>query len=338
MNRRAFIALIGGAAVAWPLAARAQAQQPLKLYRIAVVHPSHPIAVLSETGGNPYWRAFFQELRRLGYIEGQNLVVERYSAEGRGERYAELVSEVVPRKPDLIFVLTPSLVKGFKEATATIPIVAMVNDPVAHGVVTSLARPGGNVTGVSVDAGVEIWGKRLEILREAVPGVSRVGFLTTPSPRQEDQELRVLREATGAAGIALLGPLVDYPAQPPEYRRAFAAMAQAHADALIVSDAPENLTNRQLVVELVEANRLPAIYPLPDYVQLGGLMAYAVDLLDIFRYAANQVDRVLRGEKPGEIPFYQPAKFEMVVNLKTAKALGIEMPPSILARADEVIE
>ncbi len=150
--------------------------------------------------------------------------------------------------------------------------------------------------------------------------------------------MRVLREATRAAGIALLGPLVDSPAQPPEYRRVFAAMAQAHADALIVSDTTENFTNRQLVVELAEANRLPAIYPLPDYVQLGGLMAYAVDLLDIFRHAANQVDRILRGEKPGEIPFYQPAKFKLVVNLKTAKALGIEMPPSILARADEVIE
>jgi putative ABC transport system substrate-binding protein len=292
---------------------------------------------LAEGGGNPRYGAFFQELRRLGDIEGQNLVIDRYSGEGRTEHYAELVSEVIHRNPDLIFTNTSRLVREFKEATASIPIVGVTADPVAYGIVPSLARPGGNVTGVSADAGVEIWGKRLEILREEVPTASRVGFLTYRTS-WEGAQGQVLREATRAAGIELLGPPLDDPIQPAEYRRVVAAMVQQHADALIVGDVQNNLTYRQLIVDLADTNRLPAIYPYREHAQLGGLIAYGVDNQALYRYAANQVDQILRGEKPGDIPYYQATTFELIINLKTARALGIDISPSLLGQADEVIE
>jgi putative ABC transport system substrate-binding protein len=264
-------------------------------------------------------------------------VVERYSADGRTDHYAELAREVIGRNPDLVFANTSLLVRAFKEATATVPIVGVTADPVAYGLVASLARPGGNLTGVSADAGVGIWAKRLEVLREALPAASRVGFLTYRAS-WEGAQGQVLREATAAAGIALLGPPLDDPIQPPEYRHVLAAMVEQRADALIVGDISNNLTYRQVIIDLADANRLPAIYPYRPYVQIGGLMAYAADLEDLYRQAGNQVDRILRGEKPGEIPYFQASTFQLIVNLKTAKALAIEMPKSLLARADEVIE
>jgi putative ABC transport system substrate-binding protein len=330
--------LLGGASTA-SLAGllTARAQQPPKEHHVAVVAASDPVADLIEAGGSPPYEAFFQELRRLGDVEGRNLVVERYSGEGRIERYSELVDEVIGRHPDLIFADTSLLVRRFKEATATIPIVGVTADPVAYGIVKALQHPGGNVTGVSADAGVEIWGKRLQFLREAVPRASRVGFLTYRLS-WEGVQGQVLRDAARAAGIELLGPPLDSPIQPPEYRRVIAAMAGQRADALVVGDISNNFTYRRLIVELAEANRLPAIYPYREHVELGGLMAYAVDNEAIFRYAADQVDRVLRGEKPGDIPYYQIGGFQLIVNLKTAKALGIELPASLLARTDEVVE
>ena len=334
MRRRAVLV---GLALASAAFGNLRAQQPAKMHRVAIVAASDPVAEVTETGGNPVYRAFFEELRRLGDVEGQNLVVERYSGEGRTDHYAELAREVIGRNPDLIFANTSLLVRQFKEATATTPIVGVTADPVAYGLVSNLARPGGNLTGVSADAGVEIWGKRLEALREAVPTVSRLGFLTYRAS-WEGAQGRMLREASAAAGLALLGPPLDDPIQPAEYRRVVAAMTEQHADALIIGDISNNLTYRQVIVDLADANRLPAIYPYRPYVQIGGLMAYAVDLEDLYRQAGNQVDRILRGEKPGDIPYFQATTFQLIVNLKTAKALAIEMPKSLLARADEVIE
>lgn len=338
MRRREFILLLGGAATVsrgGPLAA--QAQQPRNEHRVAIVAASDPVAELTEGGGNPHYEAFLQELRRLGDVEGQNFVIERYSGEGRTEHYAELVSEVLRRNPDLIFATTSLLVRHFKDATATIPIVGWTADPVAYGIIATLPRPGGNVTGVSADAGIEIWGKRLEFLREAVPKASRMGFLTYRLS-WEGAQGKVLREVARAAGIELLGPPLDDPVQPPEYKRVVALMAQQNAHALIVGDTSINFTYRKLIVDLAELYRLPAIYPYHEYMRLGGLMGYAVDSQDLLRHAAHQVDRILRGEKPGEIPYYQPRTFELIINLKTAKALGIGMPSSLLARADQLIE
>ncbi|MBV9517261.1 MAG: ABC transporter substrate-binding protein [Hyphomicrobiales bacterium] len=334
MRRRDFIAMVGASA-AWKSSARAQ--NLTKGHTLAIVAASGPVSELTEGGGNPHYEAFLQELRQLGYIEGQNLVIERYSGEGRTEHYNELVSEVVSRNPDLIFAATSLLVRLFKDATTTIPIVGFTADPVAYGIVAALARPGGNVTGVSADAGVEIWGKRLEFAREAVPKAARVAFLTYRLS-WEGAQGNILREVARSAGIELLGPPLDDPVQPPEYKRVVTLMAQQNANALIVGDTSINFTYRKIIVDLAGVNRLPAIYPYREYVPLGGLMAYAVDSQDLLRHAANQADRILRGENPGEIPYYQPRTFELMVNLKTAKALGIDMPLSLLVRADEVIE
>jgi len=338
VKRRELILLFGvasTASLAGLLAARAQ--QPRKQHRVAIVAASDPVAEVTEGGGNPHYEAFLGELRRLGYVEGQNLVIERYSGEGRTAHYGELAREVVSRNPDLIFATTSLLVRHLKEATQTIPIVGFTADPVAYGIVTDLARPGGNVTGISADAGVEIWSKRLEFLREAVPKASRVGFLTYRLS-WEGAQGNVLREAARAAGIEMLGPPLDDPVQPPEFERVMTLMAEQNTQAVIVGDTSINFTYRKLIVDLAKANRLPAIYPYREYLRLGGLMGYAIDSEHLLRHAADQVGRILRGEKPGEIPYYQADTFELIINLKTAKEFGIDLPSSFLARADEVIE
>jgi putative ABC transport system substrate-binding protein len=258
-------------------------------------------------------------------------VVERYSGEGKG-RYAELAAEVIRSKPDLIFTFGNTQTMAFKAATTTIPIVAFVGDPVAFGLVSSFAHPGGNITGVSADAGIETYGKRLEILREMVPSVSRVAYLTSPSV------FVPMRKSADQLGITLLGPPLESPVNGPEVQRVMAAMVQQGADAIVVSEAAENYTWRQLIVEQAAKYRLPAIYGTRDHVALGGLMAYAEDFADLFRHAAMQIDQILQGAKPADVPIYQSLGWKMIINLKTAKALGIEIPGSILTRADEVIE
>jgi putative ABC transport system substrate-binding protein len=291
---------------------------------------------MSEKGKLPVWRAFFQRLRQLGYVEGQNLAVARYSGEGRVDQFAELTREVVRGKPDVVFVTTNQLALDVKSASDTIPVVAMMADPVADGTVPSLARPGGNITGTAVDAG-EISFKSLELLKEMVPSASRVGLLTLRWT-WERPYAAAIREAAQSIKITLIGPPLDVPLQEAEYRRVLAAMTEAGADALIVRGDPQNYTNRRLIVELTEKARLPAIYYYRDFAEIGGLMVYGVDLSELFGRAADQVDQIFKGAKPEEIPVFQPTKFELIINLKTAKALGIEVPASLLARADEVIE
>ena len=333
MRRRDFIA---GLVVSSTVIPRANAQQGAKVYRIAVVHPSQPVADLSETGLSRY-RAFFQRLRELGYIEGQNLAVERYSGEGQTEHFAELAAEVIRGTPDLIFVPGSRLTLGIKAATDTVPVVTVVSDPVAFGVVSSLARPGRNITGVTTDAGVDIRGKRFELLHEMVPAASRVAHLASRRV-WEGPEGAVMREAAERIKVSLVGPPLDTPLTEAEYRRVFAAIVREGADALSVASQNENLTKRRLIVELAEKARLPAIYAYREYIDIGGLMAYGPDNQDVYRHAADQVDQILKGTKAGDIPFYQPTKFALIINLTTAKALGIAVPDSILAQADEVIE
>jgi putative ABC transport system substrate-binding protein len=321
-------------------AGRAQAQRTARVYRIAVVYPSIPVAEAIKarnSRGSIVWE-FYEELGRLGFAEGQNLVVERYSAEGRTDRYSELARDVVRSNPDLITADSTTLVLALKAATTTIPIVGNATfDPVANGIVHSLARPGGNITGVSVDVGPEMSGKYVEQLREAIPGMSSVGFLASRTV-WEQPEGAAMREAARRVQISLIGPPLDYPLEAAEYRRVIAAMAQAGAQALIVATQSQNFSNLRLIVELAEKGRLPAIFPWCDSGELGGLMAYAFDPVERMRHAVNQIAQTLRGTSPGDIPCYQLTKFELVINLKTAKALGIEMPVSLLARADKVIE
>ena len=201
MRRRKFISLLGGAAAAWPLTARAQ--QPPMRQRIAIFHPAIPTTLLTETGGGSAWRAFFGELRRLGYVEGENLIIERYSAEGHHERYADLAREIVTSNPDLIVTGTNPVVIAFKAATGTIPIVAFMLDPLEAGLVTNLARPGGNLTGITLDAGVDIWGKRLQMLKEAIPSTAKAAFLGMREG-WEGSSGQVLRDAGGRLGISLV--------------------------------------------------------------------------------------------------------------------------------------
>src|SRR5882757_6434627 len=332
MRRRDFITALGTAAT-WPLAARAQ--QPAKMKRIAIVFPAAKVSEISMRGP-PRYRAFFEELGRLNYVEGQNLKVERYSGEGQPERYAELARHVVNTHPDLIFALGTPLSLDFKMATATIPIVTIIADPIAMGLVASIARPGGNITGVTNAAGLELAGKRIELLVEAMPKLSTVGYLAS-LPFWEDPRGAAAREAAKRAGIAL-SPAMLVNFDDTEYQRVFRSMEQDRADAFMISDEPEHITYRATIVQFAAKDRLPAIYPFRDYVEVGGLMAYSIDQAAMFRRIANVIDKILRGANPGDIPFYQPTKFELSINLKTAKALGLTMPPSLLIRADEVIE
>ncbi len=334
MRRRDFITLFGGAAASWPLSARAQ--QSARMKRIAFVSPSRKVSEMS-LGGPPHYRAFFEELSRLGYVEGQNLGVERYSGEGRPERYAELARDVVNTHPDLILAVGARLSLDFKMATTTIPIVTVIIDPIAMGLVASIARPGGNITGVTIAGGLELIGKRIGLLVEAMPKLSTVGYLVS-RPYWEDPRGAAAREAAKQAGISLKAALMGSAFNEAEYQRVFRSMEQDRADALIVADEAEHRTNRATIVELAAKARIPAIYSYRDFVEAGGLMAYSIDLAEIYRRVANLIDKILRGANPGDIPFYQPTKFELVINLKTAKALGLEMPAMLLARADEVIE
>jgi len=334
VRRREFITLLGGAAAAWPVAARTQ--QAATQHRIAIFHPAIPTTLITETGGGSAWRAFFAELRRLGYIEGENLIIERYSAEGHHERYADLAREIVTSNPDLIVTGTNPVVIVFKAATSTIPVVAFMLDPLKAGLVTSLARPGGNITGITLDAGIEIWGKRLEMLKEAIPSTARAAFLGMREG-WEGSSGQVLRDAGSQLGISLVFMLPQN-GTPSEIERVFAAMEQQRPDAVLVSGEGDLYAHRQLIVELAEKNRLPAMCPYRDYVEAGGLMAYTVDLAELLRRMAVNVHQILKGAKPGDIPIYQPTKFELLINLKTARALGLTLPLALLARAAEVIE
>ena len=315
--------------------ARAQAQAPPTQPRIALAHTGIPADQLIETGGVIWVREFLQELRRLGYADGRNLVVERYSAEGHLDRLADLARTAVNGHPDAI-VTHGSFLPTFKAATTTIPIVAIMGDPIREGIATNLARPPANITGVTVDAGYELLGKELQILKEAVPAASKIAYLC--SHAGWDGPLgQALRDSGQRLGIAVIGmPLEE--ATPSQFRRAFAQIAQQRLDAVMVSGAGEFLANRQPIVDFAANSRLPGMYPYRDFVEAGGLMAYAPDLGEQGRQLADQVRRVLGGTKPSDIPIYQPTTFKLIVNLKAAKAQGFTVPQLLLEQADEVIE
>jgi ABC-type uncharacterized transport system substrate-binding protein len=332
MRRREFTAGVLLAAVPWPARGQQRATPP----RIAIFHPAIPTTLLTETGGGSAWRAFFSELRRLGYVEGENLIIERYSAEGHHERYANLAREIVTSNPDLIVTGTNPVVIAFKAATSTLPIVAFMLDPLKAELVTNLAKPGGNLTGITLDAGIEIWGKRLEILKEAVPSTAKAAFLGMRDG-WEGSFGQFLRDAAGRLGISLISMLPQQ-GTPSEIERVFAEMEQHRPDAVLVSGEGDLYAHRQLIAELTQKHRLPAMCPYRDYPDAGALMAYTVDLAELLRRMADDVHKILHGAKPGDIPIYQATKFQLLINLKTAKALSLTLPPALLARADEMIE
>src|SRR4051794_2300273 len=317
MKRRDFIAAVG-AATAWPFEVRAE--QPAKIKRIALVSPATKVADMNITGNRVY-RAFIEELRRLGYVENQNLIVERYSGEGRTERYDSLAREVVSTSPDLIFPTGTALTLTFKNATSTIPILAITGDPVASGLVNSLARPGGNITGATVDVQPALHGKRVEFLVEASPKSLKARLLASQS-LWDSPAGSAIRQAAKQVGISLALARLDGDINEAAYRRVFNLMQEDQVDALVAADQPEHFTYRRLLVELAAKYRIPTIYPFREHVELGGLMSYSADIVETFRRIANQTAEVLNGISPTEIPFYQPTKFQLIINLKTAKALG----------------
>jgi putative tryptophan/tyrosine transport system substrate-binding protein len=333
MKRREVLAAIGGISALSPTALAQSASKPP---RIAFVHSGIPAADLTESAG-PFWvRRFLQELRRSGYIEGENLIVQRYSAEGHQERFTALAREVVTSEPDLIVMNYNVLAHAFQAAKSTIPLVGIVADPVRTGLVRSLARPGGSFTGVSVDAGAGLHGKRLQLLKELLPSIQRVAYLGAPvewnGPNGQE-----LRAAGGHLGFTVFGVSSDQ-IDAQELRRLFDEAVRERADAAIVSAGGYFLAHRQLMVELAAANRLPAMYPFRDYIEAGGLAAYGPDLGEAAERLASQVDQVLKGAKPGDVPIHQASKFALVLNIATARALGLTIPPTLLARADEVIK
>jgi putative ABC transport system substrate-binding protein len=282
--------------------------------------------------------AFRQGLRDLGYVEGRNLVIEYRDAEGKSERLPALAAELVALKVDVIFAPTTATALAAKQATRTLPIVfAVVADPVTSGFVTSLARPGGNVTGLSFLA-PELVGKRLELLKQAIPGVTQVAVLWQPGglgERTEKDQLKGAEVAARALGVRVQFVEARGPA---DIDRAFSDMTRARAGALTVLTGAMLFTERRRLVDPAAKNRLPAVYPWREGVDAGGLMSYGPNVADLFRRAATYVDKILKGAKPADLPVEQPTKFELVINLKTAKALGLTIPPSVLGRADEVIQ
>jgi len=313
-----------------PLAA--EAQPPTKVYRLGWLRPDSP----APSEPYPPQEAFRRRLREFGYVEGQNLVIESRYAEGREERLPELAAELVRLKVDVIVGPGTAAIVAAQHATRAIPIVMTgANDPAGQGLVASLAHPGGNTTGLS-NLGVELPGKRLELLKEAVPQITRIAVLGNPADPAYAPALHTATVAAQALGLHLHG--VDLRSAE-ELDTAFAAMTRAGVDALLVLGEPQ-LTDRLRgrIVDLAAQSRLPAMYDWRMYVDAGGLMSYGASLIDKYQRAAVYVDKILKGAKPADLPVEQPSKFELILNLKTAKVLGITMPPSLLLQADEVIQ
>jgi putative ABC transport system substrate-binding protein len=329
MERRTFMAMLTGGTVVAPFAA--EAQQADKVARIGYL--------ATNLAANPHLReAFRQGLRDLRYVEGRNVVIEYRDAEGKLERLPALAAELVALKVDVIFAPNTPSALAAKQATRTLPIVfAIAADPVTDGLVTSLARPGGNVTGLSSLA-PELVGKRLEQLKQAVPGVSRVAVLWQPGAVGERTEKDMLKSAEVAARALGVQLQVVEARGPADIDRAFSDMTRVRAGALTSLGGPMFFNERRRLVDLAAKNRLPAVYPQREFVDAGGLMAYGPNLADVFRRAATYVDKILKGAKPADLPVEQPTKFDLVINLKAAKALGLTIPPSVLGRADEVIQ
>jgi putative ABC transport system substrate-binding protein len=325
MKRREFIMLLGGAA-AWPLAARAQ--QAAKL-------PTIGFLVAGTPSSHGQWvAAFVQRLRELGWIEGRTITIEYRWAEGRSERFAEIAAEFVRRKVDVIVTSATEAVVAAKQATSVIPIViAAAGDPVGTGLVASLARPGGNVTGLSIQQ-TDVAAKRLELLREIVPGLRRLAILGNVSGPAVVLDMREAEAAARTLGMEVITSEIR---RGEDIAPAFAAL-KGRAEALYLPIDPLVNTHRFRINTLALAARLPTVHTSREWVEVGGLMSYGANVPDLFRRAANYVDKILRGAKPGDIPVEQPSKFDLIINLTTARALDLSVPESFLLRADEVIE
>ena len=333
MKRRTFIK--GAAALfAIPSIVRAQGNKPTK--RLAMVASSGPVSAMTPTGTRQYI-AFFEELGRLGYVEGHNLIVFRFSADGHQHRYGAVLQQAIDAAPDVIWCAGP-VPAVLNSTKTTIPIVVLSGDPVAWGFTASLAQPSRNITGVTIDGGQQIWGKRLSILKEAVQHLNKPAFLST-TLSWEGPAGQAVRRAADELGLSLTQALLQADITSEDiYAPVFEAAKAFGVNGLLVSDAGANLTYRQTIIALAAQHRLPIVYPYRDYVLDGGLLAYATDLSEVIRMAAGQIVRLFAVAKPADIPFVQPTKFLLIANVKAAQAIGLTLPPSLLLSADEVIE
>ncbi len=325
MKRREFISLLGGATAAplilWPRAARAQ--QPARVPRIGIVDDA------------PMWHSFRQALREFGYVEGQTVNYEYRYSEGVPDRLAAAVGELVRRPVDLIAVFGTPPTEAAKAATTTIPIVMIgVGDAVRTGLVASLARPGGNITGNTV-LSPDLGGKRLELLREAIPTVARVAYLTNPDNPATLDVLAEMKPAAAAAGMALIG--VEF-GSASDLDAALAVILRERTEVLLVSNDPLHQLHVGRIIDFLAKHRIAGMYQSKENVAAGGLIAYGASRPELFRRAAAYVHRILQGAKPADLPVELPTKFDLAINLKTARALGLDLPPLLVARADEVIE
>jgi putative ABC transport system substrate-binding protein len=321
MKRREFITLLGGAVTAWPLAV--DAQQPARVPRIGIIDDA------------PMWHSFRQALREFGYVEGQNINYEYRYSEGVPDRLAAVVGELVRRPVDLIAAYGTPPTEAAKAATTTIPIVMIgVGDPVRVGLVASLARPDGNITGNTV-LSPDLGAKRLQLVREAIPTVTRVAYLTNPDNAGTLEVLTEMKLAAPTAGMALIG--VEFGSSS-DFDAALAVMLRERTEVLLVSNDTLHQLHVGRIIHFLAKNRIAGMFQSKEHVAAGGFMAYGASLPDLFRRAAAYVHRILQGTKPADLPVGLPTKFDLAINLKTARALGLDLPPLLVARADEVIE
>jgi putative tryptophan/tyrosine transport system substrate-binding protein len=330
MRRRDFLAGLlatTGAGTLW-------AAEPGKVYRLAVCSQ-----LGMDSFATPFWMLLFNRLLQRGFTEGKNLVIDRYATEGRSERYAEIARNIVQAKPDVIALgFDHQFILQVAKETTTIPIVATFGDPVAAGIVKNMARPERNITGVSLDAGIEMQGKHLEILRQAVPSASRIAYLSNRA-EWEGAWGQAVREAGQRSGVSIIGMPMERSAREPEYRQAFETMAQQSVEALMANGLPPNFEHRELILELAVKYRLPSITWWTDIVESGQVfLAYAPDYRYYFLRWADEIGQTLNGVAPAEIPIQQPTKLILAVNLRTAKAIGLDVPSTLVLRADKVIE
>jgi ABC-type uncharacterized transport system substrate-binding protein len=335
MRRRDFITLMSGAATASAYWRLAGAQQAARVVRVGLILTTSPLAEMSGPDPlHPLVKTFVRTLRILGYVEGQNLVLERRSAEGRFERFNTIVAELVARGTDVIVTAGNELAIEAKRVTNAVPIVMSTSfDPVGAGIVASLARPGGNVTGFTVNAGPEIEAKRLQLLKEALPHMARAAFLGT-SGDWESEEAKSVRDAARKLGVTL----THAEHSPAHYADAFDLLMRERPHALFVARSTQNYAHRNTIAAFAVEHRVPSSFSYREFTEAGGLMSYGANVSDLFRRTAGLVDKILKGANPAEIPVEQPVKFELAINLKTAKALSLEIPPALLLSAAEVIE
>lgn len=324
--------MAGGSLATWPATIRAQD----RLFRLAILSHFEPID--PATGERErYWTVFFDEMRRLGYDERLNLAVAWYSTQKEIDRAAEIAAAVAAQKPDAIFTPDARMAVILKTTARGIPVVAIMIDPVGSSITSSLSHPDGNVTGFTIDPGVQLIAKRLELFRQAVPAASRMAWLR-PRRTVNLPVSKATRDAVEAAGIELVEAILEAPIDAAAYHRAFAAMAATGVDSLWVASTGESLEHRKLIAELALAARLPSMVGWRDNVEAGGLMSYGNDVDHTMRGSAGYVVRILKGAAPAALPIQQPNKFELAINLKTAKALGLDLPQALLLQADVVIE